>query len=253
MTDRRVAVGGRRGRAVDASGAGTCAPRTRADDAQSGGRRVHRVRRGRGRRRRVRTSAPASRTPKCTRWKKPVSRARRDALLHARAVRPSGPDRPLHRSHHRGRYPPRRGGDGGSDFRRCRAAGFAACGRTASRWMSGSAPTRRPALNQPFLTTSAMDVRLSLLKAATSLDGRIAAAPGRRTPLDVDSRLAPRTVSTGVGRCDRGRLRDGARGRSAADGARRVSRAPPGARRVRPPAADAADARLLSTLRTDPS
>ena len=111
------------------------------------------------------------------------ARARRDALLHARAV--------LSQSDARVRASPgssRRASRGSSPpwrirIRSCAGAGSRSCASTASRSRSGWAHAPAVALNQPFFTLMRERRPFVMLKAATSLDGCIAAAPGRRTPL----------------------------------------------------------------------
>ena len=71
------------------------------------------------------TSAPASRTPRCTRSTRPATGARRDAVLHARAVLPLGPHRSVRRPHRRGRHRARRRRGRGSESRSCAGSGFA--------------------------------------------------------------------------------------------------------------------------------
>ena len=74
----------------------------------------------------------------------------------------------------------RRRGGRRSESRWCSGRGFAYL-RDARRRRSrsGSAPQRAVALNQPFFTLMRERRPFVILKAATSLDGCIAAAPGR--------------------------------------------------------------------------
>ena len=160
---------------------------------------VRRPGRARARRRAARRGARARRSRR--------GGARRHAVLHARAVRAHRPDRAVHRAHHRRRHPPRRRGDGGSVSAGAADAASPRCARTASRWTSASSATRRVRLNQPFLTAVREGRPFVILKAATSLDGRIAAAPGERTAADLGRRAAPRAVHAGAGRRDRASAR----------------------------------------------
>ena len=79
-----------------------------------------------------------------------------------------------------------------------------------------------------------------VVKAATSLDGRIAAAPGRSHGHHVGRGQSPDAAAArGSRRRGRG-LRHGAGRRSGADGPRLLPPEAPGASGIRPPAADAA-------------
>ena len=110
----------------------------------------------------------------------------------------------------------------------------------------GLAAESAVALNQPFFTLMREGRPFVVLKAATSLDGRIAEAPGRRTLPDVGRGQPPCASGPRRSRRDRRRQRHDPRRRSRADGARRLPRAAARARRVRPPPADAAAARACS-------
>ena len=78
---------------------------------------------------------------------------------------------------------PRRRGGRRSESRRERPRASRICGRTASTSRSAPAPTPRSRLNQPFFTLMREGRPFVILKAATSLDGCLAAAPGERTDL----------------------------------------------------------------------
>ena len=110
-------------------------------------------------------------------------RARRDAVLHARAVLPRRPHRPVRRGASSRRASRAWSRRPRIRIRSCAAAGSRTCGRTASRVDVGARRGGGGALNQPFFTLMREHRPFVILKAATSLDGRIAAAPGRRTRL----------------------------------------------------------------------
>ena len=67
----------------------------------------------------------------------------------------------------------------------------------ASTSRSASGRDAAVRLNQPFLTAMREGRPFVILKAATSLDGRIAAAPGARTPLTSEARPASRARTCG--------------------------------------------------------
>ena len=128
--------------------------------------------------------------------------ARRDAVLHARAVLPPGPHRSVRQRGSstrasRGSWRPRRG----SESRWCAAAGFAFLRAHGVDGRGRAGRAAAVALNQPFFTLMRERRPFVILKAATSLDGCIAAAPGRRTRADVGTpptatrtRSAPRST-----------------------------------------------------------
>ena len=190
---------------------------------------------------RARTSAPASRTPRCTRSTKPASAAR-GATLYC-TLEPcahTGRTGPVHRAHHRRRHPPRRGGDGGSV-----SAGAAAAASRALRahGIDVEVGVERDAAVAPESAVPHGRARRAAVRhpqGGASLDGRIAAAPGERTPLTSAAARRHAHYDRAQGRRDRRRLGDGAGRRSAADGARGVPRAAADARRLRSPAAHAA-------------
>ena len=66
---------------------------------------------------------------------------------------------------------------------RVRGRGFAALRARGIEVATGVGHEAAVRLNQPFLTTTREGRPFVILKAATSLDGRIAARPGERTPL----------------------------------------------------------------------
>ena len=114
----------------------------------------------------------------------------------------------------------------------------------------GLAAATAVTLNQPFFTLMREGRPFVTLKAATSIDGRIAEAAGCRTSLTsaIANRHAHRVraevdaIGVGSGTI----LADD----PGADGARRLSRAPAGPRHFRPPAADLpASPRALDTRR----
>ena len=109
--------------------------------------------------------------------------ARGDAVLHARAVLPSGPHRPVRTAHRRSRHRARRRGDDRSESRSSMAAASATSARTAWTSRSASGESAAVRLNQPFFTLTREGRPFVILKAATSLDGCIARAPGKRTEL----------------------------------------------------------------------
>ena len=155
---------------------------------------------------RARTSAPASRTPKCTRSTKPVS-APRGATLYCT----------LEPCVHTGRTGPCTERIIAAGIRRVVAAmedpfplvsgrGFAALRAHGIEVDVGVERRSGVRLNQPFLTTVRDGRPFVILKAATSIDGRIAAATGTPNPVDVDRRESARAVQRARGRCDRGRV-----------------------------------------------
>ena len=79
------------------------------DLSQPDGRRARRRPRGRRSSAAARTSSPAGRTPRSTPSPTPERGAGRDALLHAGALQPHGPDGAVRAARRRGRHPPRRG------------------------------------------------------------------------------------------------------------------------------------------------
>ena len=136
------------------------------------------------------------------------ARARRDAVLHARAVLPRRPHRAVRR---RGSSRPASRASSRRSrirIRSCAAAASRSCARTASTVEVGARRERRVALNQPFFTLMRERRPFVILKAATSLDGRIAEAPGRRTRADLGGREPPRPARARRGRRDRRRHRD---------------------------------------------
>ena len=146
---------------------------------------------------RVITSAPASRTPRCTRSTMAGDRAHGRARCTARSSRAAtsaaparastGSSRPASRaSWRRSRI----------RIRSCSGRGFAylrAHGVDVEVGLGAATATR---LNQPFFTLMRERRPFVILKAATSLDGCIAEAPGRRDRADVGARpTATRTRS----------------------------------------------------------
>ena len=139
------------------------------------------VARRRGDRRRLARSAPASRTPKSTRWPMPRARgarcARRDALRHARALQPPRPhaavrrraDRRRRRA--RGRRDARSQSGGGARRRR-------ACARPASPSTIGLLEDEARELNIGFVSRMTRGRPWVRMKIAASLDGRTALANG---------------------------------------------------------------------------
>ena len=224
----------------------------RAHQPESAGRRGRRVGRTAWSSGRASTSAPA----------KPHAevhaladgrraRARRDAVLHARAVLPPRPHRPVRQPDRRRRH--RRASSRRSRIRirAVRGRGFAFLRAHGVDGRGRAVGARRAvALNQPFFTLMREGRPFVILKAATSLDGRIAAAPGRRTPLTsaAANRHAHRVraevdaIGVGVGTI----LADD----PVLTRARRLPRAAADPRHLRPPPADAAGrARALDTRR----
>ena len=92
-------------------------------------------------------------------------------------------------------------------------------------------------LNQPFLTTIRERRPFVILKAATSLDGRLAAAPGRAHAVDLGCGRAACALSACPGGRDSHRLRHAARRRSAPHRAPGLSGASADPGRLRPPVA----------------
>ena len=171
-----------------------------------------------------------------------------DAVLHARAVLPSRPHRPVRRNASsrpasRGSWPRPR-----IPTRSSPAAGFAYLRRTASG-RGGVAPRQAARLNAAFFTFMRRARPFVIFKAAVSLDGRIAAAPGERT---ADFRLAKPQRDTQRLRAEVDAIAVGA-GTVLVDDplltVRDVYRERPlVARRLRPPPAHATGARLFGTL-----
>ncbi len=230
---------GRR-RPLDAAGAGSTPARPRPHHAQPGRRRLRRHRRRRRRRRR--------RARACRRGARRGARARPSRRAAARAPRSTARS-----SRARTRAAPARAPSASSPpasaaslrrwrirFRWCSGRGFADAARARHR-RSTSASSAQAALrlNQPFLTSLRERRPFVILKAATSLDGRIAAAPGVRTPLTSAPALRHAQYVRAQVDAVACRLGDRARRRSAADRARGLPRAAADAGGVRPPAADA--------------
>ena len=94
--------------------------------------------------------------------------------------------------------------------------------------------TKRCRLNQPFLTSIREERPFVILKAATSLDGRLAAAPGERTQLT--SEASARHAHYQRAQVDAIAIGSGTLlvGRSAADGTPGLPRTAADARGVRP-------------------
>ena len=142
----------------------------------------------------------------------------RDALLHARALQPHRPHRTVRRAHRRGRHRARGRGRWTIRILSSRGRGFAICathgvdvdvGLMAARRRAPERSRSSPAIRQrrPFV----------IAKAGVSLDGASRAAPGMRTAITWPERRAHGAAAARRGRRHRGRLGDGARGRSAAD------------------------------------
>ena len=181
------------------------------------------------------------------------ARARRHAVRHARAVLPHRPHRPVHAADHRRRHCPCRGGHARIRIRVSAAAGFERTARARRRRRSGRLRRRGAATERGVRDGQERAVaRWSLLKAATSLDASVAGRAGRAHGNHVARGQSQSQLPARERRCDRGRFRNGAGRRSAADGARLSPRAPAGPRGLRPPAAHAAAARLFSTLDEGP-
>ena len=89
-------------------------------------------------------------------------------------------------------------------------------------------------LNQPYLTAMTLGRPFVILKAATSLDGRIAARSGDAHAAHVSRGAPSRARRAGGGRRRGGGVADSSGGRSAADRPRGLPRTSPDARRVRP-------------------
>ena len=133
---------------------------------------------------RATTSAPASRTPKCTRSTEAGARAR-GATLYC-TLEPcchQGRTGPCVSADRRRRHRARRRGRRGSESRWSAAAASRILRAHGVDVDVGLGAERAAALNQPFFTLMREGRPFVILKAATSLDGRIAAAPGRRTLL----------------------------------------------------------------------
>ena len=164
------------------------------------------------------TRAPASRTPKCTRSTTAgLTSARRDAVLHARAVLPHGPHGS--RVSRESSTPASRASWRRSRIRirSCAAAASPSCEREASTSTSGPVAAAAVLLNQPFFTLMREGRPFVTLKAAVSVDGCIAEAPGRRDRADVGRRQPPRARDSRGNRRDWRRRGDDSRRRSAAD------------------------------------
>ena len=116
------------------------------------------------------------------------ARARRDAVLHARAVLPRRAHRAVRRADRRRRHRPRRRGHRGSESARQRPRASRTCARTASQVEVGLGAPQPRALNQPFFTLMREGRPFVILKAATSLDGCIAEAPGDAHGADLGGR-----------------------------------------------------------------
>ena len=124
-----------------------------------------------------------------------------------------------------------------------RGRGFAYLRRARRRRRSRARqPRPRSRLNQPFFTLMREGRPFVILKAATSLDGCLAAAPGQRDAADVAAGQPARARVPRRSRRDRRRRRDGAGRRSAADRARGLSRAAAGPRVI-----------SIASLRTPPT
>ena len=169
--------------------------------------------------------------------------ARRDAVLHARAVLPrrAAPAPASMRIVDAGIAPRRRGGRG-SESAGAAAAGFAYL-RDARRRGRGRASARDAAsrLNQPFFTL--MRERTAVRDAQGGDQPRRLHRRGARAcarALTSAAGQPARARRSGRSRRDRRRRRDGPGRRSAADRARRVPRAAADARGLRSPAAHAA-------------
>ena len=189
---------------------------------------------------RARTSGRASRTPRSTRSTKPAHGAR-GATLYC-TLEPCA---------HTGRTGPCTERVIAAGIRRVVAAmedpfplvrgrGFAALRASGIQVDVGVEHDAAVRLNQPYLNSLRTGRPFVTLKAATSLDGRIAAGAGAAHAADVAARAASRPLRAGAGGRGGRRLGHRARGRPAADGARGLPRAAADARRVRSPAAGAA-------------
>ena len=179
-------------------------------------------------------------------------RARRHALLHARAVLPPRPHRSLRRAHRRrpashasssrSRDPNPlvagrgltylRGGRHRRDRRRGRGRGTTAA--RAVLHVDHRAPAVRDRSRPPCRPTA----------SSAGRPGRVKLTGAGRRPV-----LPPRARR---GRCDRRRIRDGPGRRSAADGPRRLSRSAAHARHLRLALRMPPSARVFSTLAAGP-
>ena len=162
------------------------------------------------------------------------ARPRRHAVLHARAVRriPAAPGPCTERIIAAGIA--RVVAAMEDPFPLVQGRGFAALRQHGIVVEAGVARDEAVRLNQPFLTSIREKRPFVILKAATSLDGRMAAAPGERTQLTSGAVGPPRALPARAGGCDCDWLRHAARRRSAADRAPGLPRTAVDARRVRP-------------------
>ena len=90
---------------------------------------------------------------------------------------------PVHAPHHRGRHSPRRGGDARSESAGQRQGLRRAARAAASQVEVGLLEDEAARLNRAFAIVQTEGRPMVIAKAATSLDSRIAAAPGVRTQL----------------------------------------------------------------------
>ena len=143
--------------------------------AEPDGRRRRCHARRRRRRRGVPRPGRRLRTPRSRRSQAAGSpRARRDALRDARAVRPSRPDAPVRGRRHRGRRGARRRGHRRPESAGRRAGASPSSGCAGVEMSRARAPRTRQRQNRVFLTAMRERRPHVTLKAAMTLDGKIA-------------------------------------------------------------------------------
>ena len=189
--------------------------RARAHQPESDRRRRRRVARTASSSGRGSTRAPASRMPKCTRWRRPgrARAARRSTARSSRAATRGAPARASAAIVDAGHRARRRGGRG-SESRRARPRVRVSCASHGVAVEVGLCAETAIALNQPFFTLMREGRPFVILKAATSLDGRIAAGAGRADASDVGGGESPRPRRARRNRRDRRRRRDDSHRRS---------------------------------------